>query len=82
MIDIKTVINNNTKTSGSIMFLIGALSLSFAVKLLGEAMFPPYILKYMSEKILIMYIGLIFILSFTSYKLISKSYTMLTPFMK
>ena len=82
MIDIKTVINNNTKTSGSIMFLMGALSLSFVVKLLVEAMFPPYILKYMSEKILIMYIGLIIILSFVSYKLISKSYIMLTPFMK
>ena len=82
MIDIKTVINNNTKTSGSIMFLMGALSLSFVVKLFVEAMFPPYILKYMSEKILIMYIGLIIILSFVSYKLISKSYIMLTPFMK
>lgn len=43
MSNINTVINNNPKTAGSTMFLIGALSLSFVLKLLGEAMFPPYI---------------------------------------
>lgn len=82
MLNIKTVTNNNPKTLGSIMFLIGALSLSFALKLLGDAMFPPYILKYVSEKTLFIYIAFIIILAVVSYKLISKSYIMLTPFLK
>jgi hypothetical protein len=82
MLNIKSIINNNPKAVGSIVFLIGALSLSFALKMLGEAVFPPYILKYMSEKTLFIYIGLISLLSFVSYKLISKGYTMLGPYMK
>jgi len=82
MSNIKTVINNNPKTIGSTMFLIGALSISIVLKLLGEAMFPPYTLKFVSEETLIVYIGIIIILSFVSYKLISKSYIMLTPFLK
>jgi hypothetical protein len=36
----------------------------------------------MSEKTLFMYIGLISLLSFVSYKFISKGYTMLGPYMK
>lgn len=64
------------------MLLFGALSLSIALKLLGDAMFPPYILKYVSEIMLFTYIGLTFILSVVSYKLISKSYTMLAPLLK
>jgi hypothetical protein len=82
MSNIKTVINGNPKTVGSTMFIIGALSLSIVLKLLGEAMFPPYILKYVSEQTLVIYIAIIIILSFVSYKLISKSYIMLTPFLK
>ncbi len=82
MSNIKTVINNNPKTVGSAIFLIGALSLSFALKMLGEAIFPPYILKYMSEQTLFIYIGLIFLLSLVSYKFISKGYTMLSPYLK
>lgn len=82
MVNIKTIINNNPKVVGSAMFLIGTLSLSLALKMLGEAMFPPYILQYMSEKTLLMYIGLIFILSYVSFKSISKGYTMLIPYLK
>lgn len=82
MLNIKSIINNNPKAVGSVVFLIGTLSLSFALKMLGEAVFPPYILKYMSEKTLFMYIGLISLLSFVSYKFISKGYTMLGPYMK
>lgn len=82
MLNIKTVINNNQKTAGSVVSLIGALALSLALKMLGEAIFPPYIVKYMSEKTLFIYIGLISLLSFISYKFISKSYTMLGPYLK
>ncbi len=82
MSNVKTVINNNPKTVGSAMFLIGALLLSFALKMLGEAIFPPYILKYMSEQTLFIYIGLILLLSLVSYKFISKGYTMLSPYLK
>ncbi|MCZ7381459.1 MAG: hypothetical protein O8C64_07835 [Candidatus Methanoperedens sp.] len=82
MANIKTVINNNPKVVGSMVFLIGTLSLSFALKMLIEAMLPPYILQYMSEKALVIYIGLICILSFVSFKSIPKAYTMLTPYLK
>jgi hypothetical protein len=82
MLNIRTVMNDNPKTMGYIVFLIGALSLSFALKMLGEAIFPPYILKYMSEKTLFIYIGLISLLSLVSYKFISKGYTMLSPYLK
>lgn len=82
MLNIKTAINNNTKAAGTVILLIGILSLSFALKMLGEAIFPPYILKYMSEKTLFIYIGLISLLSFVSYKFISKGYTMLGPYLK
>ncbi len=82
MLNIKTVINNNPKTVGSAMFLIGTLSLSFALKMLGETIFPPYILKYMSEKTLFIYIGLISLLSLVSYKFISKGHSMLAPYLK
>lgn len=82
MVNIKTVINNNPKTVGSAVFLIGSLSLSFALKMLGEAMFPPYILNYISEKTVFIYIGLILLLSFVSFRCITKSYTMLTPYLK
>ncbi len=82
MLNIKTAINNNKKAAGTAILLIGALSLSFALKMLGEAIFPPYILKYMSEQTLFIYIGLISLLSLVSYKFISKGYTMLGPYLK
>lgn len=82
MLNIKIAINNNKKAAGTAILLIGALSLSFALKMLGEAIFPPYILKYMSEQTLLIYIGLISLLSLVSYKFISKGYTMLGPYLK
>ncbi|SNQ59500.1 hypothetical protein [Candidatus Methanoperedens nitratireducens] len=82
MLNIKSIINNNPKTVGSVVFLIGALSLSLALKMLGETIFPPYILKYMSEKTLFIYIGLISLLSLVAYKFISRGYTMLGPYLK
>ena len=82
MLNIKPIINNNPKAVGSVVFLIGALSLSLALKMLGEAIFPPYILKYMSEETLLIYVGLISLLSLVSYKFISKGYTMLGPYLK
>jgi len=53
MSNLKIVVNNNPKIFGSIMFIIGALSLSWALKLLLEAMSPPYILKYLNTDIII-----------------------------
>jgi len=82
MLNLKALIDNNPKTAGSIMFLIGGLSLSLALKLLGDAISAQSILKYLSNTKLIIYIGSIIILAFVSYKLLSKSYTLLTPFLK
>ncbi len=82
MLNIKKAINNNTKAAGTAILLIGILSLSFALKMLGETIFPPYILKYMSEKTLFIYIGIISLLSLVAYKFISKGYTMLGPYLK
>ncbi|VVB53440.1 Uncharacterised protein [uncultured archaeon] len=81
MSNLKTVINN-TKILGSTMFIIGALSLSWALKMLVEAMSPPYILKYLTETSLLIYIVSFIILAVTSYKLLSKSYIILAPFLK
>ncbi len=82
MSNLKIVVNNNPKIFGSIMFIIGALSLSWALKLLLEAMSPPYMLKYLTQTSLLIYIGSLIILLLISYKLLSKSYIILTPFLK
>jgi hypothetical protein len=74
MSNLKTVINNNTKILGLTMFIIGALSLSWTLKMLVEAMSPPYILKYLTETSLLIYIVSFIILAAISYKLLSKSY--------
>jgi len=82
MLNLKAVINNNPKTAGSIMFLIGGLCGSLALKMFADAISSKSILKYLSNTSLIIYIGSIIILAFVAYKLISKSYTLLTPFLK
>ena len=82
MFNLKKALNNNPKISGATFFIMGALSLSWALKLLGGALFPPYILKFLTETSLLMYIGSVIFLILISYKLISRSYTILTPFLK
>ena len=82
MLNLKTVINNNPKAAGSIMFLIGGLSGSMALKMFGDTISSQSILNYMSDTSIIIYIGSIIILGFLSYILISRSYKLLTPFIK
>jgi len=57
MLNLKALINNNPKTAGTIMFLIGGLSLSLALKMLGDAISSQSILKHLSDTKIIIYIG-------------------------